>query len=128
MNTKNNKSVRPVGRPSAELKYPRGAFTVKDLFELNKGTVKWELTVRQHVEKQVESHFLTKLENTVQTGKPGRPNFKYIRTSVWKGVQDRKNKEVTVVNPAESDVVGVPATAVENPVVETHVSEVTVSS
>ena len=64
MNTKSK-----VGRPSAQLVYPSTPFTIDQLFELNKGKVKWELSVRQHVNKEVARRGITKLAKTV-TGQP----------------------------------------------------------
>jgi len=86
MNTK-NKNTRSVGRPAAELVWPRGIFTIDEAFELNKKAVKWPLTVRQHVVKALANKTLTLLKDTVQTGKPGRPASKLIRTAVWKALK-----------------------------------------
>ncbi len=89
MNTK-----RSVGRPPAEIKYPRGIFTLNELFELNHTPKKsngrgkkanpakiCKLTIIKHVNARLADGVLTKLPETVKTGKPGKPAFRYILTS-----------------------------------------------
>lgn len=102
MNTETNaatevtKSTKGPGRPKAVLKYPRGSFTFAELYELNRGetgrgkrTKVCELTVRNHIKAQLASGFLTRLEENVDTGKPGQPAHRYIRTSVKSAAEAR---------------------------------------
>lgn len=88
MNTKNT-APKSVGRPAFTIKFPTGAFTIKGLHALNP-QAKWALTIRQHVEKEVESGFITKLDRKEVTGKVGKPSDLYIRTSVYKAIEARK--------------------------------------
>jgi hypothetical protein len=93
---KNNK-VSQVGRPSFQLKYPRGAFTVNDLIEVNPKVC--ALTCRQHVSKGLRSKFLKKMKETVQSGKAGKPAFKYIQAKVLAGIRkNRKNRKNRLSN------------------------------
>jgi hypothetical protein len=72
------------GRPATELVYPEnGAFTVNELFELNKSKVKWALTIRQHIEKGLENGNLKKLKTKPVPGQLGKPPSRYIKTSAW---------------------------------------------
>ena len=81
------------GRPKAVLKYPRGSFTFAELYELNRGEGKkpavCELTVRNHIKARLTDGFLTKLEENVDTGKPGQPAHRYIRTAVKAAAEAR---------------------------------------
>lgn len=119
---KNNKSAtksstpKSVGRPAFNLKFPRGAFTIAQLFELNKATVKWSLTIRQHVEKELAKGFLTKLTETVKTGKVGKPAHKFIRTAVLAGVKARKEGATPTKSPTEVPVNTLVETPAEVPV------------
>lgn len=123
MNTKNisksTKAPRSVGRPSFKITYPRGAFTINQLFELNKTTVKWPLTVRQHVEKQIAGGFLTLLDSTVKTGKVGKPAFRYIRTAVAKSIEARKATKAS--GPVGPGVVEAPTVVAETAIPLTEV-------
>ena len=113
---------RSAGRPKAVLKYPRGSFTFAELFELNRGEGKepavCQLTVRNHIKASVKSGFLTRLEEKVETGKPGQPALRYIRTAVKKAAEARAaarsivNTEIPVETPVSE------ASLVEPPVVE----------
>lgn len=75
MNTKSK-----VGRPAKVLVYPSTPFTIDQLFEMNKGTVKWELSVRQHVKREIARRGITELVKTVKTGKVGKPAYLYTLT------------------------------------------------
>lgn len=81
------------GRPKAVLKYPRGTFTFAELYELNRGEGKkpvvCELTVRNHIKASLANGFLTRLEEKVETGKPGQPALRYIRTAVKAAAEAR---------------------------------------
>lgn len=104
MNKTNKNSV---GRPYAEIVYPRGAFTINQLHEANPGLC--SLTVRNHVNAKLNNKFLTLMKDTVKTGRPGKPAEKFIRTAVYKGLMTaRKTRsktiEVTTVNDAPAEI------------------------
>lgn len=117
MNTK----TRSVGRPAAEIKYPRGIFTMKELFALNRcgqndGVCK--LTVIKHVDAKLEAKFLTLLKDRVMTGKVGKPAHRYIRTAVYKGLkQARKARGGTPSEAPIVEVAALPATPAPSPAV-----------
>lgn len=92
------KTPNPVGHPYAEIKYPRGAFTINELHALNKENVKAQLTIWKHVKTHVADNFLTKLDDTVHTGKRGKPATKYIRTAVWKAMDIARKSRGFVVD------------------------------
>jgi hypothetical protein len=79
MNTSKNTSSK-AGRPSTKLVYPAGSFTISQLFALNQGRIKWELSARQHVAKEQARRWVTKLNKTVKTGAPGKPADLYTLT------------------------------------------------
>lgn len=128
------KSTKGPGRPKAVLKYPRGSFTFAELYELNRGEIGrgkqrakvCELTVRNHIKAQLASGFLTRLEENVDTGKPGQPAHRYIRTSVKAAAEARaaarktEGTTPTEAPAAEVSLTEAPATeaapAVEVPV------------
>lgn len=119
MNTKNNtKSVKSVGRPAAELKFPRGIFTIKDLADLNPDVCR--ATVINHVESELDAKFLTRLAETVKTGKVGKPAHKFVRTSVFNLMKNRKKSSRKAVAP----VAEVPAEVVAEPQVAVELAEV----
>lgn len=104
---KNMKSEsNTVGRPKTALKYPRGSFTIAELAKLNPNVCM--LTCRKHVDEGVGSKTLKLLKETVQTGKVGKPAYKYIRSAVWKGLKSARNqrgaKVATPVAPQETAV------------------------
>lgn len=126
MNTDTNTVVstetkRSPGRPKAVLKYPRGSFTFNELFELNRGEgsepAVCQLTVRNHIKARLKDGFLTKLDESVDTGKPGQPAHRYIRTAVKKAAEARAaartaptTAEPTVeVSLVETPAVGTPS-------------------
>lgn len=84
----NTKTAPKVGRPAAELKYPRGVFTLNQLVDLNPGVCR--LTCIKHVAAELDSKFLTLLKEPVRTGKVGKPALRYIRTSINKGLKQAK--------------------------------------
>ncbi len=80
-----NKTNSTVGRPSAKLVYPRGAFTVQDLYDLNRGPKGrgkrpqiCMLTIRNHIKAKLADKSLA-LSGKVTTGTVGKPAHKYIR-------------------------------------------------
>lgn len=124
--TVKTKAPRSVGRPAFKLKWPAGVFTIGQAYELNKATVKWPLTIRQRVDKELASGFLVKLDTTVKTGKVGKPAFKYLRASVQRSILARKAKlsggTPTVTPTVETPVVEtVTPVVAETPTVETPV-------
>jgi hypothetical protein len=130
MNTK----TKSVGRPAAEIKYPRGIFTMKELFALNRcgsDTGVCKLTVIKHVDAEVQAKFLTLLKDRVMTGKVGKPAHRFIRTAVYKGLKQARKARggtpvetlVTVEAPA---VIATPIPVVEIPtvVIDVPVNEI----
>lgn len=92
---KNKTETRSVGRPSVNLIFPRGAFTVNQLAALNPNVC--TLTVRKKIDAGVDDKFLTLLKETVKTGVVGKPAFRYIRTAVHKGLKAaRKSREAGI--------------------------------
>lgn len=127
MNTETNtatvtstKATKGPGRPKATLKYPRGSFTFKELYELNRGEDKknpdvCELTVRNHIKEKLAEGFLTKLAESVETGKPGQPAHRYIRTAVKAAAEARAAARAVATaeggtTPTETPVVDIPLT------------------
>jgi hypothetical protein len=108
---KKNTAPRSVGRPSLTLKFPAGAFTVKELHALNP-QAKWPLTIRQHIDKQLKVGFLSKMDRKEETGKVGKPADLFIRTAVLRAVEARKAAKAEVAPVAE---VSLEAPAVEVP-------------
>jgi len=105
--------VRSVGRPEAELKFPsRTAFTVDEAYELNRGprgrgkkAQICKLTVRKHIEKQLASGFLTKIES-LKTGRAGKPANRFIRTAVKAGLEAaRAARQVVNETPVSMEIV-----------------------
>lgn len=129
MNTETNTAAstetkRSPGRPKHVLKYPRGMFTVEELYELNRGekgrgkrAKVCRLTVRKHIAEQVALGFLTKVAN-VDSGKPGQPAHRYLRTAV-KAAADAARAARAAATPETPAEAPVPeASLVEAPVVE----------
>ena len=117
--------ARKVGRPKAEIKYPRGIFTVDSLYELNRGprgrgkrAKICKLTVRKHIEEQVAAGFLTEVE-ALKTGKPGQPAKQFICTAVKVGLEAaraaRKATPAPVAPPVEAPLSEVPVSLTETP-------------
>jgi predicted ArsR family transcriptional regulator len=122
-NTNINTETRKVGRPQATIKYPRGSFTIKDLAKINPDVC--TLTVRNHVDSGVETNDLTLMKDVVKTGKPGRPTFRYIRTSVHKAMlalNEKKKNQKALTTPVSMSEVGVQPTETVEKVLETAVS------
>lgn len=119
--------TRKAGRPEKELQWPRGIFTVEDLYELNRGPrgkgrrpQVCKLTVRQHIDRKLESGWLTQVE-PLKTGKPGKPASRFIRSTVKAGLDARsagKTDEVpsgfapAVVEAPLTEAVSVPVEVV----------------
>lgn len=131
MNTETNtatvtKSTKGPGRPKAVLKYPRGSFTFAELYDLNRGEGKkpevCELTVRNHIKAQLASGFLTKLAENVDTGKPGQPAHRYIRTAVKAAAEARAAARKTEGGATPTEAPTPEASLVEAPAVEVPVT------
>ncbi|NCC65969.1 MAG: hypothetical protein EOM15_15105 [Spirochaetia bacterium] len=105
------KSAR--GRKPIEIKYPRGAFTIEELFALNDvangGKVKCRLTIRQKVKDAVKDGVLSVMD-PVRTKKIGAPAQRFISTAARNAAKKaseasrRKVKVAKVEKPAESVV------------------------
>lgn len=86
MNT--NTKTAKAGRPPVKIVFPQGTtFTINELRKLNPKVC--SLTIRHHTEQAVDSKFITMLNETVNSGAPGKPAYKYIRTST---LNHRRNK------------------------------------
>lgn len=124
-NTEATKSTKGPGRPKAVLKYPRGMFTVEELYELNRGekgrgkrAKVCRLTVRNHIAEQVASGFLTKVES-VESGKPGQPAHRYLRTAVKAAADAARAARAAAANTETPTETPVPeASLVETPATE----------
>jgi hypothetical protein len=110
-----NRKNRSVGRPSFQLVYPRGEFTINALIKNNPDVC--SLTCRQHVSKGLRAKLIRRLKETVDSGTVGKPAFKYVPTArglksftiktvrnkvkVTKAVSRRQNvaKTETIVGP-----------------------------
>lgn len=81
--SKQNTAAKGPGRPRLNIRLPQGAFTVEQLYTLNKGiTPKFcELTVRNHVKQGLASGLLVKLAKKLETGSVGAPAFRYMLKS-----------------------------------------------
>jgi hypothetical protein len=86
----NTKSLR--GRKPLTVKFPTGAFTVDQLFSLNSGLVKCELTARNHIKRGLASGKLMKLAEKLVTGTVGAPAFKFQLASYAKKNANRRAK------------------------------------
>lgn len=113
MNTTETK--RSVGRPAAEIKYPRGVFTLNDLYEMNHTPKKslgrgkkavpakiCKLTLIKHISARLEDKSLTLLPETAKTGKVGKPAYRYILTSVQERLE--KARQAKGGTPTEAPV------------------------
>ncbi len=114
MNKNTVKSPRPVGRPAAKIVWPNKIFTMKELAAANPNVC--TLTVINHKDKALDTKFLTLLEDTVKTGKVGKPAFRFIRTSILA----RRQKARAATAPVE--------VSLETPVEATPVAEVPVEA
>jgi hypothetical protein len=91
----NVKSTR--GRKPLKVKFPTGAFTVDQLFAMNDkakgGSVKCELTARNHIKRGLATGKLVKLADKLNTGKVGAPAFKFQLASYAKHNEARRAKK-----------------------------------
>jgi hypothetical protein len=120
------KSSKGPGRPEFTLKYPRGAFTVKELHQFNRENHPeiCELTVRSHIEKRLVEGFLTKID-PVKTGKPGQPSRRYIRTAMKAAAEARSAARSAARSSEKTD--GDNAATTEIPVVDVSLTETPVA-
>jgi hypothetical protein len=123
--TSTTKATRGPGRPKATLKYPRGSFTFAELFEFNRGEGEkpnvCKLTVRNHIKEKLSDGFLTKLKESVETGKPGQPAHRYIRTAVKAAADAARAARAAAAAAANEGG----TTPTEAPVVEVSLTEAT---
>ena len=86
-NTNTNPNVTKVavkvtpGRKPLKVTYPKGPFTVEQLFTLNDkatgGSVKCELTIRNHIKRELASGKLVQLAEKATTGTVGAPAYRF---------------------------------------------------
>jgi hypothetical protein len=98
-----------VGAPPKTIKYPRGAFTIKQLVALNPGVC--ELTLRNTVTNTVRGFklvdgvkvevpvTLVKLPKNAVKETVGRPNFRFMSKAAFDANQNNLKKAVKPVNP-----------------------------
>jgi len=75
-NTSNSKSTRGPGAPPKLIKFPRGAFTIAEVVELNPHVC--ELSVRNRVNTGLASKTLIRLAENLETEQVGRPSFRFM--------------------------------------------------
>lgn len=114
MNTTVTKTAR--GRKPLNIKFPQGAFTVDQLFDLNSvtngGFVKCELTARNHIKRALKADVLVKLPEKAKKGTVGAPAFKFIlKTRHEANAAKRLKRAVKAVpaSPAQVEGPEVPA-------------------
>jgi len=105
-----NTTVLNLGRPRLPVKFPKGVFTVAEVFALNKPlrSKLCVLTIRNHITREVNGGKLIKLAEKATTGTVGAPALKYQLKSVY---EYNLNRRVTkpVVNAAPKSTAEVAA-------------------
>jgi hypothetical protein len=93
MNT--NTPVTKRGRKRFPVKFPKGAFTVNDLFALNKAVSPkfCELTARNHITRNLADGKLVKLKDKLKTGTVGAPALKYQLKAAYEYNLNRRAKK-----------------------------------
>jgi hypothetical protein len=112
MNTK----TKSVGRPAAKLVYPDGSFTVKELYALNKRRVKWDLSIRQHIEKGIAHRWISKNITTLQNGNVGKPAHVYSLTKWGQAKLNIKHSTKPIEIPLTETAENIANEAVVTPV------------
>jgi hypothetical protein len=84
------------GRKRFPIKFPKGAFTVDELFALNKPVSPkfCELTARNHITRGLASGKLVKLAEKLKTGTVGAPALKYQLKAAYEYNLNRRAKKV----------------------------------
>ncbi len=100
-----------VGRPSAKLVYPEGTFTVKQLHAMNRKKVEWELSIRQHIERNIAKRYIVKDKAKVHTGTVGKPAdlFRLTKWGMAKLPVKASKTPEPVVEVSVKEIVAVPA-------------------
>jgi len=84
------------GAPPKAVKYPRGGFTIGMAIALNPHVC--PLTIRTNVDKSIAGKTLVKLSDTTETGKVGRPSFRYMTKAAYDATRNAaKNLKVRKV-------------------------------
>lgn len=93
------------GRKPLKVKFPTGAFTVDELYALNKPVSPkfCELTARNHIARGLASGKLVKLSEKLNTGKVGAPAFKFQLASYAKHNEARRLKKAAAKLAAVAD-------------------------
>jgi hypothetical protein len=120
-----NKNTKSAGRPAAQLVYPSGPFTVKQLYALNKRRVKWELSIRQHIDRAIEARWISKTIAKVHTGQAGKPAHLFSLTKWGQAKLNVKGGSTPIKTPITIEV-PTPAPAVEIPLTEAVATPTTV--
>lgn len=106
----NAKNATKLGRKPLKIRYPKGAFTIDELFAANSkangGTVKCELTIRNHIKRDLAEGKLVQVEK-VLTGKAGAPAFRFQLKSVreYNIARAAKRAAAPVETPVEAEPV-----------------------
>jgi len=93
--------LNKAGRPRKPVKFPKGAFTVDELFAKNSNVIDCELTARNHISRALASGKLIKLAEKLNTGKVGAPAFKFQLASTYRYNLNRRTKPAATVTAAE---------------------------
>lgn len=71
----------PVGRPRAAVNFPdKKSFTRKELYNRNRSLV--PLTCINYLTEAVKNGIITRLAEKRMSGKPGKPQYRYIKTEL----------------------------------------------
>ena len=89
------------GRKQLKVKFPKGPFTVEELFEMNnkatgKGTVKCVLTARNHIKRGLATGKLVKLAEKATKGTVGAPAYRFQLKAAVEYNEARKAKKAVV--------------------------------
>jgi hypothetical protein len=93
------------GRKRFPVKFPKGAFTVDELFALNKPVSPkfCELTARNHIKRGLANGKLVKLVEKLKTGTVGAPALKYqLKAAYAYNLNRRATTKPTVAAPKSS--------------------------
>lgn len=85
-----------VGRKPLKVQFPKGEFTVDELFAKNAHIVDCELTIRNHINRGLASGKLVKLTRKLMTGTVGAPAFKFQLASTYRYNLNRRNATLLV--------------------------------
>jgi hypothetical protein len=86
-NTKTEKVANKVGRPLSIVRFPRGAFTIKEACTLNQHVCKKEgsryIIIRKHILLAVSSGKLCRLPQPAKPEGKGAPSDRYMSSAAY---------------------------------------------